>query len=151
VGTTSRKIKHKLTGENEMSEPKTIMIDDTKYVKADDVNQEVVEFTGEESVASRMIGKKVIVRSRNEGINAGIVVVADDTGVELKDCRRIYYHRPKDTSLSWYEGVASTGLGSSSKVSGTVESKAIIEDYSMTLCSDDAFKSIMEFTPNAQS
>lgn len=131
-------------------EPKTMKIDDVEYVRKDSVKNEVVEFTGDETVASRAIGEKVIVRSRNEGVNAGIVVLADETGVELKSCRRIWYHKPKDKSLSWYEGVAETGLDSSSKVSGTVSQKIIIEDYSMTKCTEDAFKSIMEITPNAQ-
>ena len=132
-----------------MGKPQTLKIDDVEYVRADSV-RETVEFTGEETVATRMIGKKVIVRSRNEGINAGIVVVADNTGVELKNCRRIWYHRPKDKSMSWYEGVAVSGLDDSSKVSATVASKLIVEDYSMTLCDDDAFDSIMELAPNAQ-
>ena len=135
--------------ENKMK-PETMMIDEVKYVREDAVKQEVVNFTGEETVASRMIGKKVIVRSRNEGINAGIVVVADQSGVELKSCRRIWYHRPKDKSLSWYEGVAISGVDDSSKVSGTVTTKTIIEDYSMTELSEEAFNSIMELVPNAQ-
>lgn len=108
--------------------PETMMIDDVKYIRADSVKCEVVEFTGEETLASRMIGKKVLVRSYNEGINAGVVVLADETGVELKDARRIYYHRPKDKSLSWYEGVAVSGLSDSSKVSGTVEKKSLSKD-----------------------
>lgn len=130
--------------------PKTIKIDNVEYVRKSDVVAETVEFTGEESIATRMIGKKVLVRSRNEGINAGIVVLADQSGVELKDCRRIWYHKPLDKSLSWYEGVAVSGISSDSKVSGTVDSKIIIEDYSMTICSDDAFESIMELKPNDQ-
>ena len=133
-----------------MEYPKEIMHDHIKYVRADSVASEVVRFTGEDSVASRMIGKAVIVRSRNEGINVGIVVVADESGVEIKDCRRIYYHKPKDKNLSWYEGVAATGLSSDSKISGTVLSKVIIEDYSMTLLNDGVYDSIMEATPNAQ-
>ena len=132
-------------------EPSTIKIDEVEYIRKDSVKSEVVEFTGEETLASRMIGKKVIVRSYNEGLNAGVVVLADETGVELKDCRRIWYHRPKDKNLSWYEGVAMTGLDSTSKVSGTVDRKVIIERYSMTECSEDSFNSIMEKTPNAQS
>lgn len=131
--------------------PKTITIDDVEYVRADSVKNEVVEFTGEKTVASRMIGKKVIVRSYNDGVNAGIVVIADETGVELKNCRRLWRHKPADKSLSWYEGVAISGLSRDSKVSPTVPSKVIVEKYSMTLCSDDAFDNIMEFTPNAQS
>lgn len=131
--------------------PETMMIDEVKYVRADSIKDEVIEFTGEKTVASVMIGKKVIVRSRNEGINAGIVELADDTGVVLNDCRRIWYHRPKDKNLSWYEGVAETGLGEGSKVSGTVSRKVIIEDYSMTECTDESFNSIMELKPNVQS
>ena len=124
----------------------SVVIDGVEYVKAD----KVVNFTGKESVASRMIGKAVIVRSRNEGINVGIVVVADDTGVEIRGTRRIYYHKPKDIKLSWYEGVAMSGLSNDSKVSGTVISKVIIEDYSMTLLNDGVYASIMEVEPNAQ-
>lgn len=103
------------------------------------------------SIASRMIGKKVIVRSRNEGINAGIVVLADESGVELRNCRRIWYHKPKNKAYSWYEGVSVCGISDDSKVSCTVNTKVIIEDYSMTICTDEAFKSIMEITPNAQN
>ena len=125
-----------------------ITVNSIEYIRADKCK--TVEFTGEKTVASRMIGQKVIVRSRNEGINIGEVVVADNTGVELKNCRRIWYHKPKDESLSWYEGVAMSGLSDDSKVSGTVDSKLILEDYSMTKVSDKIFTSIMEKTPNAQ-
>ena len=134
-----------------MSKPETIKIDDVEYVRSDSDKQEVVEFTGDTTIASRMIGKPVLVRSRNEGINAGIVVLADETGVELRYCRRLYYHRPKDKNLSWYEGVAESGIDKDSKVSGTVDTKVIIEDYSMTKCTKEAFQSIMEAKPNAQS
>ena len=50
------------------------------------------------------IGNYVIIRSRNEGINAGILIEADDTGCRLKNARRIYKPISKDRSLSWYEG-----------------------------------------------
>lgn len=129
----------------------TLKIDDVEYVRKDSIAPEIINFTGEKTIASRMIGAKVLVRSRNEGLNAGIVALADDSGVELLNCRRIWYHRPKDKTLSWYEGVAQTGLDNSSRVSGTVGRKVIIEDYSMTECTEDAFNSIMEFTPNAQN
>ena len=134
-----------------MNEPKTICIDDVEYVRKDSRQVEVTTFTGEETVASRMIGKPVIVRSRNEGINVGIVVVADETGVELKDCRRIWYHKPKDKSMSWYEGVALSGVSDDSKLSSTVMSKTIIEDYSMTVLDKSIYDSICEVIPNAQN
>jgi hypothetical protein len=121
-----------------------MIINGEKYIKESEVK--AVEFTGEETIASRMIGKKVIVRSANEGINAGIVVVADETGVELTSCRRLWYHKPLDSNLAWYEGVAVSGISSDSKVSGTVNRKVIIEKYSMTECSDEAFEIIMSCT-----
>ena len=100
---------------------------------------------------SEAVGKCVIVRSRNEGINFGEVVTLDDTGIVIKDARRIYYHAPKDKNISWYEGVAKCGLDSSSKISCSVDKKIIIEDYSITYCTDDAIKNIKEFKAHAQS
>lgn len=103
------------------------------------------------SIASDFVGKYAIIRSRNEGINAGEIIAADSTGVVLKDARRIWYHRPAVKSESWYEGVANHGLSSDSKVSGAVDIKAIIEDYSITLCSDAAQQSIKNAVAHAQS
>lgn len=90
------------------------------------------------------IGKYVIVRSRNEGINAGIVKECDPTGIVLSNARRIWYHKPSDKRVSWYEGVAKTGLSSDSKISCEVEEKVIIENYSITICSEVAKKSIIK-------
>lgn len=129
---------------------KEINVDGVVYVEKKEI-KEMVEFTGEESIASRMIGKNVIVRSRNEGINIGTVVLADDTGVELKNVRRIWYMKPRDKSVSWYEGVANTGLSDDSKISGIVDSKIIIENYSMTIVREQAYKQIMEMDSNGQN
>ena len=103
------------------------------------------------SLFSDIIGKYVIVRTRNEGINAGFVERADETGIILKDARRIWYHRPADTNLSWYEGVSRSGLSSDSKISCVVEKKIIVEDYSITLCTEEASKNIQEFKSHEQS
>lgn len=102
-------------------------------------------------VASHAIGKYAIIRSRNEGINAGTVVAADHTGVILDGARRLWHHKPKVTSESWYEGVANHGLHEDSRVSGIVSRKIIIEDYSVTVCTDEARQSIEAATANAQS
>lgn len=104
----------------------------------------------EKAITDDLIGLYVIVRSRNEGINAGVVLAADDTGIILGEARRIWYHKPKDKSVSWYEGVAKTGLDSSSKISTEVEKKAIIEDYSITVCTDVAEKSISGMAAHEQ-
>ena len=50
--------------------------------------------------------KYVICRTRNEGVNFGKVLNLDETGVILQDARRLYYHRPINKNVSWYEGVA---------------------------------------------
>jgi len=92
-----------------------------------------------------VIGKYCIVRTRNEGINFGKVIDCDDTGVILDEARRIYYHKPKDKNVSWYEGVAETGLHSDSKISGEVSRKYIVEDYSLTICSEKAVKNIKNY------
>ena len=102
------------------------------------------------AIHSRYIGKYVIVRSRNEGINAGEVVMADSTGIVLKEARRVWYHRPADET-AWYEGVANSGLRHDSKISAAVSEKAIIEDYSVILCSSSAEESIRGFKAHEQS
>lgn len=102
------------------------------------------------TLGKQFVGKYVIARSRNEGINAGKVLELDETGVILEDARRLYYHKPSNKALSWYEGVALEGLSTDSKVGAPVV-KLIIEDYSITLCTQDAEKSIRGAKTNAQN
>ena len=96
------------------------------------------------------VGKYVICRTRNEGINAGRVVKLDETGVVLEDARRLYYHKPLNKSVSWYEGVAKYGISEDSKV-GTPVEKILAEDYSLTICTSEAEKSIIGAKDNEQS
>ena len=98
----------------------------------------------------RYTGKYVIVRSKNEGVNAGKVLLASKDGVILADCKRLWYHKPKDPSVVWYEGVAETGLSGDRQTSHPVEEKAIIEDYSITICTSDAEKSIRDHAGKSQ-
>jgi hypothetical protein len=102
-------------------------------------------------IASKWIGEYVIVRSQNEGVNFGRLIEADPSGVVIAEARRVWYHRPADKSLSWYEGVAISGLSSDSKISCAVPIKVIIEDYSITLCTDLACESIKAHKPHVQS
>ena len=97
----------------------------------------------------RYVDKYVICRSRNEGVNAGYVVEADETGVILKEARRLFYHKPINKNVSWYEGVAKFGISSDSRV-GTPIEKVIIEDYSLTLCTQEAEISIKNAPENEQ-
>ena len=99
------------------------------------------------SVAKQSIGKYVISRSRSEGLNAGKVIDADETGIVLEDARRIYYHEVPEQG-AWYEGIAVYGLSKGHRISNAVKEKIIIEDYSTTLCSDIGEKSIREALTN---
>jgi hypothetical protein len=98
-----------------------------------------------------LIGTAVIVRSRNEGVNFGILKDAGKGYVVLKNARRLWRHVPKDKNTSWYEGVANSGLTEGSKVSAPVKKKVIVEDYSMTVCSEIAVSSIKKFPTHEQS
>jgi len=98
----------------------------------------------------KLKNKKVIVRSYNEGVNAGIVVKASKNGVIIKKGRRLWKHAPKDKNMSWYEGVAVSGISDDSSVSPTFKEKIIVEKYSLTLCTDEAYKSIMDLEPHKQ-
>jgi len=129
---------------------KSVMIDGIEYVRADEAKKEVIIQCGD-SLSKVLVGKFVLVRSSNAGINAGTVVAADETGIILQNARRIWYHKPADKRLSWYEGVVVSGLSKDSKVSGTVPEKVIIEKYEALLCNDFAQKSIMGLDPNEQN
>ena len=74
----------------------------------------------------------------------------DDTGVVLEDARRLYYHKPLNKNISWYEGVAVSGISTDSKV-GEPVNKIISEDYSLTLCSESSESSIRAAKTNEQS
>ena len=94
------------------------------------------------SMLQDYIGQYVICRSRNEGINTGYVKAIDETGVILSDARRLWFHKSSNNS-SWYEGVANNGLSSDSKISEPAE-KVIVEDYSLTICSNTAKESLLK-------
>lgn len=101
------------------------------------------------SIYESFLGKYVICRSRNEGVNAGKVLALDETGVVLEDARRLFYHRPKEQASSWYEGVAKYGISEDSKLSIPMK-KLIVEDYSLTLCSPTSERSIREHKAHGQ-
>lgn len=98
----------------------------------------------------KLIGEYVIVRTLNEGVNAGYLVAADDTGCVVREARRLHYHGPKDKRLAWYEGVSQSGLADNCVVSCKTL-KIIVEDYSLTVCTDQARKSIEEFKTHESS
>lgn len=136
---TIKEAKEKLEENKELQKLFNIQDQDTKNI----------EKNIESNLFDRYKGKYVICRTRNEGINAGFVIEADETGVILERCRRLYYHKPSNKKTSWYEGVALEGLSDNSKTGAIVE-KVIIENYSLTICTDKAKKSILEAVTHEQ-
>lgn len=137
-------------GVKKMDNDKTkLVIDGIEYTRSDSILIDKIEESS--GIYKYAIGKHVLVRSSNEGINLGKVVAAEEGAVFLVNVRRIWYHAPKDKTLSWYEGVSVSGITDDSKVSCTASYKLIVERYSLTFCSDEAVKSIMEKTPHAQN
>lgn len=104
-------------------------------IHSDDVKNEA------EDAGHPFIGKYVICRSRNEGVNFGLCVSANEHQVELKKAQRLYWFAPAEKSHSWYEGVAVHGISSDSKISSPCH-KLIKEDYSLTLCEPKCIESI---------
>jgi hypothetical protein len=103
----------------------------------------------DEPLLTRYVGQRVIVRSINEGLNFGKVVGICRGFIVLEDARRIWRPVTKNGEPSWYEGVANVGLDRDrGKISISVQQKVIVEDYSITLCTERAAKSLMEAPAN---
>lgn len=118
------------------------MIDNLTIKEAKEIASIFSGQTSKTSFLQRFVGKYVIVRSRNEGINAGFVKDIDETGVVLTEARRVWYHKPKDRKTTWYEGVSISGLSTDSMISVAVSEKVIVEDYSITVCTEVSQESI---------
>ena len=97
----------------------------------------IFQAQGSKAMLQKYVGKYVICRSYNEGVNAGYVKELDDTGVVLTNVRRLWKHYPKNNDLCWYEGVSVSGLSESSEISSTADEKVIMEKYSLTICSKE--------------
>jgi len=94
------------------------------------------------SLTAELIGKYVIVRSRNEGVNFGKLKHADETGCVITKARRLWQCRTEKGEEAWYEGVSKIGLAKNASISPTVAMKIIVEDYSLTICEDKAIQEI---------
>lgn len=102
------------------------------------------------NLGNTFLGEFVLVRSKVEGINAGFLQEIDETGVVLATTRRLWYHKPKNKTLSWYEGVALSGVHEDSILSPTVPFKIIVENYSITPCTEEAKESILNHPTHPQ-
>jgi hypothetical protein len=90
---------------------------------------------------SPLIGKYVIVRCRDAGVHAGVLVDNDDREAIVKDSRRLWYWKPAG-GKKFLDGVSVAGLDGSSKVSCVVSLRHLTETCEFVLCTDEAAESI---------
>lgn len=90
------------------------------------------------------VGQYVISRSYNEGVLFGRLKSCGPDGFVIMESRRLHYHKPWDQSLSWYEGVALSGLSEGCRISAPVD-RIVVENYSLTLCSPRCISSILSY------
>ena len=70
------------TKEKEMSEPKTLKIDDVEYVRKDSLHKEAVKLDGMDYVC---------IRTYSAGVHCGYLKSRDGKEVELVNSRRLWY------------------------------------------------------------
>lgn len=91
---------------------------------------------------SDKIGKFVIVRCRDAGVHAGVLVSANDRSVSLEASRRLWLWRVPMGAPSFLSGVAIDGLDHAESKVGTPIDVDLLEACEIILCTDKAEQSI---------
>lgn len=95
---------------------------------------------GQATFDNGMVGKYVIVRCRDAGVHAGVLVSHNGRECVLNEARRLWYWKPAN-GAAFLSGVAREGLHSDSKV-GTPVTIHLTENCEIIQCSSDAQASI---------
>jgi hypothetical protein len=90
---------------------------------------------------SPLTGKYVIVRCRDAGVHAGVLVDNDNREAIVKDSRRLWYWKPAN-GKKYLSGVAISGLDEKSKVGAVIPLHHLTETCELILCTDEAAESI---------
>lgn len=88
-----------------------------------------------------MIGKYVIVRCRDAGVHAGVLIANEGRECVLESARRLWYWKP--ARGAFLSAVAETGLHAYSKVGMRQRRIHLTENCEIALCSDEAAASII--------
>ncbi len=88
------------------------------------------------------IGEFVIVRCRDAGVHAGVLVRANGRSCSLTESRRLWYWKPA-RGAAFLSGVAVHGLDDASRVGEPVDID-LTENCEIIRCTDAAAKSIRE-------
>ena len=95
---------------------------------------------GSGGIESGMIGKFVIVRCRDAGVHAGVLVSYDGRSCVLEESRRLWYWKVANNGFN-LSGVATEGLDDESKV-GAIVRIHLTENCEIIECTDRAEQSI---------
>lgn len=88
----------------------------------------------------KFVGKYVIVRCRDAGVHAGVLVSTEGRQCVLKNARRLWYWKP--AKGAWLSAVANSGLHNDSKVGEPVTRILLTENCEIIRCTKVAAKSI---------
>jgi len=92
------------------------------------------------SAQSPFIGNYVVVRCREAGVHAGVLMAASGRSCVLSESRRLWYWKPTN-GAAFLSGVATEGLDSTSKVGAPVEIE-LTENCEIICCTKKAEASI---------
>jgi hypothetical protein len=93
-----------------------------------------------------MIGQYVIVRCRDAGVHAGVLVAHNGRECVLEDAKRLWYWRPK--SGKYLSAVANHGLDAASKLGEAVSQIHLTENCEIIRCTAKARMSIVDAEVN---
>jgi len=103
--------------------------------------KELIAGKDHQTLDNGMIGKFVIVRCRDAGVHAGVLVAHNGRECVLKDSRRLWYWKPAN-GAAFLSGVAVDGLHGDSKVGKPVPTLHLTENCEIIECSTEAAASI---------
>lgn len=92
---------------------------------------------------SPMIGKYVIVRCRDSGVHAGVLVSTNGRECVINEARRLWYWKTRKGAGDFLNGIALNGVHADSKISAPVQIH-LTENCEIIEASADAEKSIRE-------
>lgn len=96
--------------------------------------------------ADPWLGRYVVVRCRDAGVHAGVLVSRHDRACELSAARRLWYWKPANKA-AFLSGVASEGLDHKASKVGAPVDTVLTENCEILACTEQAAKSITE-APN---
>lgn len=124
-----------------------VIVDNVTYVRKDIAVLNIAESDVEDRsvyediVNKHFINQYVIVRCRDAGVHAGILLANHGRECVLKDSRRLWYYKPAD-GQKFLSGLAVNGANSESKFSVQVAFILLTEDCEIIKCTTRAEESI---------